>query len=140
MQNPANGFPARPLACLDVDDEDTVVVENEQVRLAGEGGGVTAELEGVLAFEADVVAAPGPLVSLLVEQFGMAGEPVSLVEVGRLTVLALVTGFEPDGPFAEAFPGQEAGEPGGPDVGEVSSLRHDTAPWGGIAVVGLAGV
>ena len=34
--------PGLLLASLDVDDEDTVVVEDEQVRLAGEGGGVSA--------------------------------------------------------------------------------------------------
>ena len=34
--------PVLLLASLDVDDEDTVVVEDEQVRLAGEGGGVSA--------------------------------------------------------------------------------------------------
>ena len=62
------------LAALDVDDEDAVVVENEQVGLAGEDGGLSAESEGVLVLEAYVVAAVGPLVSLLVEQGGMAGK------------------------------------------------------------------
>ena len=80
------------LAALDVDDEDAVVVENEQVGLAGEGGGLTSESEGVLVLEADLVTAAGPLVSLLVEQGGMPCEPVGLVEVGRFTVPALVMG------------------------------------------------
>ena len=70
------------LAALDVDDEDAVVVEDEQVRLASEDGGLSAESESVLVLEAYVVAAVGPLVSLLVEQGGMLREPVGLVEVG----------------------------------------------------------
>ena len=98
--------PGLYLAALDVDDEDAVVVENEQVGLAGEGGGLPAEAEGVLVLEADVVAAVGPLVSLLVEQGGMPGEPVGLVEVGGRFSLALVMGFEPDGPFARVLAGQ----------------------------------
>ena len=80
------------LAALDVNDEDAVVVEHQQVGLAGEGGGLTAESESVLVLEAYVVAAVGPLVSLLVEQGGMPREPVGLVEVGRFTVPALVMG------------------------------------------------
>ena len=72
------------LAAPDVDDEDAVVVENQQVRLAGEGGGLTAEAEGVLVLEADGVTAVGPLVALLVEQSGMPREPVGLVEVGTV--------------------------------------------------------
>ena len=97
------------LAALDVDDEDAVVVEDEQVRLAREDGGLSAESESVLVLEAYVVAAVGPLVSLLVEQGGMLREPVGLVEVGRFTVPALVMGFEPDGPFAGSLAGQETG-------------------------------
>ena len=69
------------MAALDVYDEDAVVVEDEQVRLAGEDGGLSAESESVLVLEAYVVAAVGPLVSLLVEQGGMPREPVGLVEV-----------------------------------------------------------
>ena len=65
------------LAALDVDDEDAVVVENQQVRLAGEGGRVPAEAEGVLVFDAEVVTAVGPLVSLLVEQSAAALAPAS---------------------------------------------------------------
>ena len=88
-------------------------------------GGLTAQAESVLVLEADVVAAAGPPVSLLVEQSGMQGEPVGLVEVGRFTVPALVMGFEPDGPFAGSFAGEQAGKPGGPDVGEIAlSGRH----------------
>ena len=97
------------LAALDVDDEDAVFVEDEQVRLAGEVGGLTAEAESVLVLEADLVTAVRPPVSLLVDQSGMAGKPVGLVEVGRFTVPALVMGFEPDGPFAGSFAGQETG-------------------------------
>ena len=97
------------MAAPDVDDEDAVVVENQQVGLAGEGGGLTAEAEGVLVLEADGVTAVGPLVALLVEQSGMPREPVGLVEVGRFTVPALVMGFEPDGPLAGPFTGEETG-------------------------------
>ena len=68
-----------------------------------------AEAEGVLILEADVVTAMGPLVSLLVEQSGMPGKPVGLVEVGRFTVPALVMGFEPDGPFEDRSPVRRRG-------------------------------
>ena len=45
------------------------------------------ELKGVLALDADVVAALDPPVSVLVQERGMAGEPVGLVEVGGLAVV-----------------------------------------------------
>ena len=75
------------LAGLGVGDEDAVLVEDEEVRLASEDGGVAAELliagrsvslyhsimalerkawKGVLALDADVVAALDPPVSVLV--------------------------------------------------------------------------
>ena len=62
----------------------------------------------------------------------MAGKPVGLVEVGRFTVPALVASFEPDGPFAVSFAGEQAWEPGGPDVGELALYsRHgvDSRCW-----------
>ena len=55
----------------------------------------------------------------------MPGEPVGLVEVGWLLGPILVVGFEPDGPLAGPFAGEETGQPGGPDVGEIAlSGRH----------------
>ena len=103
--------------------------EDEQVGLAGEGSGLSAEVEGVLVLNADVVASLGPLVSLLVEEARMVGKPVGLVEVGRLLGPALMVGFEPDGPLAGVLAGEQAWKSGGPDVGVFSSLWHDTAPW-----------
>ena len=56
----------------------------------------------------------------------MAGKPIGLVEVGGFTVPALVARFDPDGPFAGSFAGEQPGEPGGPDVGEIALCsRHD---------------
>ena len=86
-----------------------VLVEYQQVGLAGEDGGLAAEAEGVLSLNAGFVTAMGPQVSLLVEKSGMLGKPVGLVEVGRFTVRALVMGFEPDGPIAGSFAGEETG-------------------------------
>ena len=67
----------------------------------------------------------------------MVEQPLGLVKVRWLAGPVLVMGLELDRPFAGALAGDETWKPGGPDVGVVSSLRHDTAPWGGIAVVGL---
>ena len=58
---------------LDVDDEDVVFVDDQEVGLAGEGGGVSAEPEGVLVLDADFIVALEPLVALLVEQGLVAG-------------------------------------------------------------------
>ena len=85
-------MPGLFLAGFDVHDENAVVLKDEEVRLAGEGGGVSAEAECVLRLDADVVSALEPLVAVLVEQLGMAGEPVGLVAVGRLTGPRLVMG------------------------------------------------
>ena len=94
-----------------------------------------AEAEGVLVLEADVVTAMGPLVSLLVEQSGMPGKPVGLVEVGRFTVPALVMGFEPDGSFAGVLAGQQPGQPGGPDVGVFAALGQGLFTGSGLVSV-----
>ena len=91
---------------------------------------MATELKGVLVLDAYVVAALGPPVSVFVQERGMAGKPVGLVEVGGLTVPALVPRFEPDGPFAGSFAGEQARELGGPDVREVALCsRHDVDSW-----------
>ena len=59
-------MPGLFLAGLEVGDEDAVLVEDEEVRLAGEDGRVATELKGVLVLDADVVAALDPPVSVLV--------------------------------------------------------------------------
>ena len=99
-------MPGQFLASLEVDDEDAGFVEDQEVGLAGEDGRVAAELKGVLVLDAYVVAALDPPVSVFVQECGMADEPVGLVEVGGLTVPALVPRFEPDGPFAGSFSGE----------------------------------
>ena len=87
---------------------------------------MATELKGVLVLDADLVTALDPPVSVLVQERGMEGKPVGLVEVGGLTVPALVACFEPDGPFAGSFASEQAWEPGGPDVGELAlCIRHD---------------
>ena len=101
-------MPGLFLAGFEVDDEDAVLVEDEQVRLAGEDGGVASELQGVLVLDADLLAVLDPPVSVFVQERSMVGKPVGLVEVGGLTVPALVPRFEPDGPFAGSFADEQA--------------------------------
>ena len=59
--------PGLLLAGLEVDDEKVVSAQDQEVRLAGEGGGMSAEAEGVLVLDADLVAAPDPELVMLVE-------------------------------------------------------------------------
>ena len=59
--------PGLLLAGLEVDDENVVSAQDQEVRLAGEGGGMSAEAEGVLVLDADLVAAPDPELVMLVE-------------------------------------------------------------------------
>ena len=54
----------------------------------------------------------------------MVQHPLSLVELGRGSGPVLVTGLEPDGPFARLLAGQQPGQPGGPDVGGFSRDGH----------------
>ena len=86
---------------------------------------MATELKGVLVLDEYVVAALDPPVSVFVQERGMAGKPVGLVEVGGLAIPSLVASFEPDGPFAGSFAGEQAWEPGGPDVRELALCsRH----------------
>ena len=58
----------------------------------------------------------------------MTHEPRGLVEVGGRLRPVLVVGFEPHAPLAHVLAGEQFGQPGSPDVGAISSLRHDDAP------------
>ena len=60
-------MPGLLLAGLEVDDEKVVSAQDQEVRLAGEGGGMSAEAEGVLVLDADLVAALDPELVMLVE-------------------------------------------------------------------------
>ena len=95
-------------AGLDVGYEDVVVAEYQQVGLAGEDGGLAAEAEGVLTLDAGFVSALDPEVALLVEQLGVVGQPLGLVEVGGWLRPVLVMGLEPDGPLAGVLAGEQA--------------------------------
>ena len=137
-------MPGLFLAGFGVDDEDAVLVEDQQVRLAGEDGRVATELKGVLVLDAYVVAALDLPVSVFVQERGMAGKPVGLVAVGGLAIPSLVASFEPDGPFAGSFSGEQAGEPCGPDVGELALCsRHDVDSrcwsWGIVTSLSVIG-
>ena len=113
-------MPGALLASLDVGYQDVAAaVQDQEIRLAGEDGDVAAEAETVLVLDADVVAALEPEVALLVEQDGVVGQPLGLIEVGGGLCPTLVVGFEPGGPLAAALAGEQAGQPSGPDVGEV---------------------
>ena len=98
--------------------------------LAGQCGGFAAQPEGVLALDEDVVAVIFPFLPLLVQERRVAHQPLGLIEVRGLAGPFDVVGLEPDGPFAGVLAGEETGQPGGPDVGVIASLRHVTAPPG----------
>ncbi len=72
--------PGLLLAGLEVDDEKVVSAQDQEVRLAGEGGGMSAEAEGVLVLDADLVAALDTELVMLVEGSRVAGKPIGLVE------------------------------------------------------------
>ena len=105
-------------AGLGIDDGHVVATGDDEIRLAGEGGGAALEPEGVLTLNADVVAAVLEFEAGVVQQRGVVQLPLAEVEIGGRALPALVMGSEPRGPFAGAFAGEELGEPGRPDVGE----------------------
>ena len=56
----------------------------------------------------------------LVQEGSAVQQPPGLVEVRWTAAPVLVIGFELNGPLAGVLAGQEAGKPGGPDVGKFS--------------------
>ena len=112
-----HAVPGLLLTGLDVDDSGVFAVEHKEVGPAAQSRGSSPQPEGVLPFDVDGVAAVFRFLPLLVQQRRVAHQPLGLVEVGGLLGPFDVMGFEPDGPLAGVFAGQEAGQPGGPDVG-----------------------
>ena len=124
------------LARFHVDDERVVGAFYDQFGLAGQGGDAASEPEGVLALDANFLGFGFPLGFLLVEQGGVVQQPFGLVEVRGWLGPVLVVSLEPDGPLAGAFAGEDAGQPGGSDVGIDTLFGHITALWEKVAVVG----
>ncbi len=113
------------LAGLGVDDDAVIFAVGDDVGPAGQRCRFAAEFKPVLSLDIDVEAADFPVGSALVEQCGMGEQPLCLVEVGRLPGPVPVVGLEPDGPFAGVLTGEQARQPGGPDVGMFAlSSRH----------------
>ena len=94
---------------LGVRDEDLVVLLADEIRLAGDGGGVAAEAEEVLVFGVDVVPYAFQAFFFPVDQVDVLEHPGGAVEVGGRLTSALVMGLEPSGPLAGGFVGQELG-------------------------------
>ena len=101
-------MPRALLPGFHVSNEDVILAEDKEVWLAGEGAGPAAEAKGVLVFDADLAAAVDPEVALLVEEGGVVGQPLGLVEVRGLACPALVVSFEPDCLLAGSFAGEQA--------------------------------
>ncbi len=113
---------------LHVDDGGVLDVEHYEVGTAGQGGGLLPQPEGVLALNVEAVTRGFPFLTLPVQQRRVVEQPLCLVEVrGRLGPVPVV-GLEPGGSLAPVFACQQAAHLGGPDVGVLSSLRHDMAP------------
>ena len=86
------------LAGLDFDDDSLFIVRGDEVGLAGLARGRSLWPEAVLALDRYGVSAVFPLRPLLVDESGVAGEPLGLVEVGGDSGPPVVLGLEPAEP------------------------------------------
>ena len=123
-----DGVAGAVVAGLGIDDDGFVFAVGDDVRPASQRRGLAAEFKPVLCFDVDLKAADRPVLDSLVDEGGVVEHPLGLVEVRWDAFPALVMGLEPDGPLAGVLTGEEAGQPGGPDVGEVAAnSRHGFA-------------
>ena len=107
-------------ARFDVDGQDMIASGDDEIGLAGEGGGTPLEPEGVLGFDVEGVSAVLEFAPGVGQQGGMVDLPAGGVEFWGLLGPALVMGLEPDGSLAVFLAGEEFGKPGGRDVGQSS--------------------
>lgn len=101
-----NGVAGAVVASLGVDDDGLVFAVGDDVGSAGQGGGLAAELEPVLAFNVHLKPTDLPIPDSLVDEGGVFEHPLGLVEVGGLAGPVSVAGLEPNGPFAGVLAGQ----------------------------------
>ena len=97
------------LACLDVNDEDVVAVDDEEVGSASQHGGLSLESKRILGLCGDVVAAGEEPFLGLDQQRGVLDLPLDGVEVGWLAFPALVVGLEPSCVLAGTLPVRSLG-------------------------------